>query len=81
MTNRTKIIPIRYDKSITTSELMLYVDGFRESEDCCEEASALMEQVLGELMMAKMSIKAVMFLFTGLIVTNGLWCAHYLGWL
>lgn len=76
-----KYLKLPYDTSISTRELIHYVLGFRESDDCTAGAAkALMAQVVGELTILGKAWGLIKFLIAGLIVTNGMWLAHYLGW-
>ena len=77
-----KYVKIPYDSSVSTRELIHCVLGFRESDDCTADAAkALMAQVVGELTILGKAWGFIKFLIAGLVVTNGMWLAHYLGWL
>lgn len=82
MADKQKQTVIHYDPRLPTYELKNCIYGFKESDDCVsEEGKSLMEQVIGELMFHLRIMRFTMFILTGLVVTNAVWGAHFLGWL
>ena len=72
-------IDIYHDVSISNSDLVMYLLGFMESEDCLgEEAEMLVGQDIGRIFYL---IVIARFWFAGFLVTNLLWGLHFLGYL
>ena len=73
-----RVIRVKDNIAISTYLLATSLLGFAESDDCIgEPAQELSRCSAGRLLSLSSALR---FLFAGLVVTNALWVAHFMGW-
>jgi hypothetical protein len=71
-----KILHVPHILNISSKLIAVSLMGFTASGECAEDAIPLVQIAAGRIHVQKLVIS---FLFTGLLVTNGLWAAYHYG--